>query len=261
MAVITGITGSIAWVGGNNAQLAATGCSGQAFSINMECEEFDATAFATTGARDIVKGLRSWEGEFTAMLISPDHGGGTNGAVTFADGYAANLNAWDLTLTRDALESTAFAATARTFFPGLYGWGGNFSGFYDDTTVAIHPGVANEPSAATFQYQEQGANDAAFTGSILTTRGTVEATPAQLNRIAYAFTGDGVLTHSATTGEGILVDGALTPDSAGQLTLTASTGQTFVGDAFWTSVNIACRVGALTVVRVGFQGTGALTIA
>lgn len=259
MAVITGITGSLAWVGGNNAQLAATGVSGQAFTINMECENFDATAFATTGARDIVKGLRSWSGEFTGQLVVPDHG--ASGLVTFADGYTTNLNSWDLTVTRDSLESTVFAATARTFFPGLYGWGGNFSGFLDDTTASIHPGVANEPSAATFLYQEQGANDASLTGSILTTRGSASATPAELNTIAYSFVGDGGLTHSTTTGEGIITDGALSPDAASQITLTASTGRTFVGSAFWTSINISVGVGRLTVVRVGFQGTGSLTIA
>lgn len=262
MAVITGITGAIAWTGGNNAQLAGTGCTGQAFTINMDCEQFDGTAFSTTGARDIVKGIRSWNGEFTAMLVVPGHGGGDNGAVTFANGYTTNLNAWDLTINREAHNSTAFGETQMSFFPGLYGWSGNFSGFYDDTTAAIHPGVAAEPSAATFKYQTQGAGSAALSGSILTTQGVVTATPGELNTISYAFAGDGAITQDATTGgEGILVDGALTPDAANTLTLTASTGQTFEGSAFWTSINIACRVGALTVVRVGFQGTGALTIA
>lgn len=261
MAVITGITGSLSWGGsGENAQLAGTGVEGQEFRLNLNGAEFDTTNFSTTGATTHIKGLTSWDGEFTGIIKAINHG--ALGLVTFSAGYTANLNRWNMTIERDSFDATVFAATEMAFAPGCWQWGGEFSGYLDDTTAATMPGNSNEPATGTFKYEEKGVNDNTLSGSIFTTRASISAKPRALNEVSYTYRGSGAITQSTpSVGAGILPAGAVAGDAASSLVLTASTSRTYTGSAFWKSINIDCSVAGLVIVRVGFQGTGALAIA
>jgi hypothetical protein len=263
MAVITGITGLItSWATGINAQLAGAGTTPSEATINMECEEFDTTAFDTTGAAAYIKGLKSWMVEFTAYLKIPDHGGGSNGLVTHTNGYSTNINRWTMDVTRDSFDSTVFADTVKTYAPGLIRWGGTYDGFMDDTTALIEAGSPSTDAAGLFKYQEKTTVDNTLTGTIFTTRASGRASPQALNSVSYTYRGTGDLTHSTpTTGAGIFPAGAVANTVAGSLVFTASTGRTFTGDAFWERVSISCAVGSLVTVNVTARGTGALVIA
>lgn len=264
MAVTIGATGSVAWAGGGvNGQLAATGATAKEWSLDLEAAEFDATVLGNTGAMTAIPGLQSWSGSFKSILVVPGHGNG--GLVTFAAGYAVNINAWNMTINRTEIDATVFNATSptvRSWIPGLFKWGGAFSGFLDGTTVAVFPGGnAVEPAAATFRYQEKGATDNTFAGSILTTRTGIGVQPNTANTVSYTYSGTGDVTQSTpSAGAGVIPAGALGLTAASSITLTSSTSRTFVGSAFWRSIAISVQVGGLIEVEVGFRGDGALVI-
>lgn len=263
MAALTGITGEItSWATGINAQLAGTGTTPSEATINMEAEEFDSTAFDTTGMAAYIKGLKSWSVEFTAFLKIIDHGGGSNGLVTYSAGYTTGIKSWTMDITRDSFDSTIFGDAVKTFAPGIIRWGGTYEGFMDGTTALTEPGNSNEPATGTFKYQEKTTDDNTLAGSIFTTRASGRSSPAALNTASYTYRGSGALTQSTpTSGAGIFPAGALANTAAGSLVFTASTGRTFTGDAFWERVAISCGVGSLVTIQVTARGTGALTIA
>ena len=262
MAVITGITGDItSWPTGTNAQLAGTGVTNRKATINLEAEEFDSTAFDTTGMSSFIKGLKSWSVECEALLKVIDHGGGGNGLVTYAAGYTTNIKSWTMDIVRQSHDSTIFTDTVKTYAPGLISWGGTYDGFLDDTTVMTEPGNSSEPATGTFKYQEKGATDSSLAGSIFTTRGSATSDPGALNVVSYTYRGSSTLTQSTpSAGVGIFAAGAIANTVADTLTFTASTNRTFAGSAFWEKVSIKCGVGGLVTVNWTARGSGALTI-
>lgn len=258
---IVGITAAISWGGTQHASLAGTGVEGQQFTLNNSAEEFDTTIFGATGPTSHIKGLVSGEGTINGLLKVPDHGAG--GLVTFSAGTVINVTGWDMELTREEFDSTVFNATAPTFksyLPGLWTWNGSFSGYLDDTTAMTLPANSNEPATGTFKYQEKGGTDNTLSGSIFTTAANVSASPRQINSLDYNFQGSGALTQSTpSAGVGIFPNGAVGNEAAQTLVLTASTGRTFTGSAFWKSISISCRMGGLVTVRVGFRYSGTIT--
>lgn len=265
---ITGITGSISWTGVENAYLATTGNEPAKFTINFEGEEFDTTTFLTTGSESAIKGLTSLTGEVEAMLKSPDHGGGSNGLITFAAGTVLNSDEWEMDIVRREYRVTAFQATAHAYIPGTWSAGGRFGGFIDDTTAIAAISNASEPANATFKYQEKGASDNAITASIFTSAGTAEAGPLMANRYSYTYKTSGDINFIAPSTGASIMPSSVSPgtpiagSAAGSLVLTASTGRSFTTNAFWTNINIRVTATGLTVVRWRFRSSdGSLAIA
>lgn len=262
MAAVTGITGAVtSWAGTQNTRLISTGAKPASFTLNVPAPANPTTGFSDVGIRTMLKDIYDWSGTISAQLAAPSSG--TAGLVTFAAGYTTNLNSWNLTIAGEEFPVTAFGAAARAFIPGGFGWSGGFSGFLDGTTVASIPSVsASEPGSATFKYAEAGATDMTLAGSIVTTLLNIGVSPSAANAVSYSFEGTGALTQSTpSAGEPVLPAGAVAIPVAGELVLTASTGRTFTGDAFWTSIAISCTVGQPVTVEIGFRGTGALTFA
>lgn len=264
MAVIVGYAGSVTWAGStNNAQLASTGGEPINWTLTMNGDEHETTAFAGTGAQTtFVKGLTSWSGTFETTLKTPATG--TAGLVTFAGGYVTNLIEWTMDIARDALDATVFGASERAFVPGLARISGTFRGYIDDTTAVTAVANTNEPATGTFKVREAGATDDTLSGSIFTRQLDLATSPAALGTVGYAYRLSGALTQSTpSAGTTILVAGTFDPvaDVASTITLAADGTRTYSGSAFWTSIGIRVAVGELVSVRVGFQGTGALTIA
>lgn len=268
-----GALGSVAWTTGANATLASTGVSNMEWTLNLEGEEFDSTIFGNTGAMTAIKGLQSWDFEFGGYLVAPDHGAG--GLVTFGAGAAGtglggsvlNLNAWDMNITRDEIDTTLFNATVPTvksWIPGLFKGGGSFSGFLDSatsTTIPTFPANSSEPATGTFRYQEKGVTDNTLSGSMFTTRASWGARVNAANPISYNYRLSGDITQSTpSAGAGILPAGALASTAIDTITLKSDATRTFTGSAFWTSIAISVRPRQLVSVRVRGRGTGALTI-
>lgn len=268
MSASIGAAGSVAWIGGTHAQLAGTGTSPMEWTLNLNGDDMESTAFGTAGPESHIKGLQSWEGEFTAYLKTPDHGAA--GLVTFAAGTVLNMNAWDMNISRSDIEVTSFNATnptVKAFIPGLFNATGSFSGFLDNatsTTVPAFPANSSEPATGTFKYQEDGATDRNLSASIFTTQASWGARLNAANPISYTFRVSGDITQSTSSGTpnaSILLSGAaLDATAASAITLKSDATRTFTGSAFWKSIAISVKLGSITTVKVGFRGTGALSI-
>lgn len=261
MAVITGITGAVtSWAGsGFNGSL-LTGSRPAQFSLSMAMDDLETTAFADSGVGTHIRGLSSWSGSFTAQLAAPSNG--SLGSVAGTGLYVTNINAWTLEAQQMAHESTAFAATTKAFIPGMISWGGTYAGYVDGTTVLVAAGLPSSNATATFTYQEQGGTDNTLSGEIFTTQLSANVAPNAANTVSYSYRGTGSLTQSTpSAGTPIFTAGAVpVATAATSLVLTASTGRTYTGSAFWTSISLSVAVNQATILTVGFQGSGALTI-
>lgn len=258
---IVGITAAISWGGTQHASLAGTGVEGRSFSLDIDAEDFDSTVFGATGPTSNIKGLVSGSGSIQGLLKVPDHGAG--GLVTFSAGTVLNVTGWDMEITREEFPSTVFNATAPTamsYLPGLFLWRGSFSGYLDETTAMTLPANANEPATGIFKYQEKGGTDSTLSGSIFTNKASIGASPRRVNSLDYSFVGSSTLTQSTpSSGVGIFPSGVVANEGAQTLVLTASTGRTFTGSAFWKSIRISCRISQLVTVDIGFRFTGTIT--
>lgn len=274
MAVVLGNTGSVVWATGANATLAGTGTTVgtavQSFDLNLEGDELDTTVFGNTGAMTAIPGLQGWTFSFKALLYTPVHGSSglvTLGSYTGLTNAIVNLNAWDMTITRDEIECTLFnsssAPSFRSYIPGLFKGAGSFSGFLDGTNPIVMPSSnTNEPAAAVFKIHEDTTTDNTLSCSIITTRAAARSAPTTANTLSYNYRVSGDITQSTPTApaRGILPAGALASTAADTITLTASTGRTFSGTAFWTSIGISVKMGQLVEVNVSGRGTSTLTI-
>lgn len=249
---ISGITGAItSWAGTDHGAL-LTGQRPFNATLNYTADDVDTTAFADGGIETHIPGLTGWSVTWTAQLATPAIG--AMGLVTFSGGYVSNLNAWTLNAVQAALEVPEFGTALKTFIPGLISWGGSFGGWLDGTTPAVAPGAA--AAAAVFRYQDL-ATDAELAGNIFATQLGLSAAPSAANTINYSYRGTAGLT-STGTAKALNSLAATTPSS---LVFTASTGRTFTGSAFWSSIGVSVNASQATTVTVTAQGTGALSIA
>lgn len=253
MAVIgTGLTGSVtSWAGTSNANLIGSDAE---FELNMATEIADATPLGVTSATTVA-GLRSWSGVYTTRLSTPIIG--VAGNVTFASGYTALDRGWSIVMTVQPTDTTDFSVTAdRTFKPGIYTWSGSYNALLDDTTLVTATSAGNAASAA-ITLDMDGTNT--FTGSVHVESLALAVNQADAAIATYGFTGNGALT--SVGGGNLFPAGALGTPDTGAIVLAASTGQTYSGDAFLTNFSLNAQVDGLVEATVGFQGTGALTIA
>lgn len=259
MAITTGIAGAVtSWA--SNTQFIATGSEPAAFTLEFEGQEFDTTTFASAGISSFLKGLSGWRGQITQQIKTPATG--DLGLVTFTAGYTTNLTYWDLAVDVAEHETTTFGATTRAYIPGKLSWGGSFGGYADDTALLTMVGNSSEPATGTFKVREAGGTDDTLSGSIFTTRADTGASPDAVVPANYTYRGSGALTQSTpSAGTTIFPTGAVARPTTGSLVLTATTGQTFTGDAFWTRAGVRVAVNELIVVTLDFRGSGALSIA
>lgn len=264
-----GINSTISWATGNNVYLGglasntAMGLSVMGYTVDIDADDIDTSAFSNAGITSAIPGLQSGRFSYRALLFTPIHG--NSGLVTYASGYTANINAYNIRISRSEHDVTAYNSTPptwKTFISGAMRWEGGYSGFHDDTTAIVAPGInTTEPAAATFKIQDLAA-DNALSGSILTRRVTVQTNFDQPGTVDYDFRGSGNLTQSTPTGPSrpLWAPGALDLTAAGTITLTSTTSRTFSGSAFWTSININHRMGQRIEVEVAGRFTGAITI-
>lgn len=262
----TGITGDVtSWAnnagGAGELHVGVAGSAESAFTLRYRADEIDATAFLLTNrSATQITGLTSWDGTITQRLDSAVTGVG--GSVTWSQLGAtlqAIVRSWSLTLTAPPIDVTTFSTTGpRSFVSGVMSWAASMQVFLDSTAVLPAPG-----SSSSLTLQISTGNTLAGTAYLVgwdTSVGPNNQLIATVNAM-----GTGTLT--ATDGGGNFFGaGAITPDddpeaNSSALVLQSSTGQTYTGDAMWTSVTIDCPVDGLVSCAVNYQGSGALTIA
>ena len=253
MAAITGATGSVtSWAGAANTLLIATSSAPSSFTINYSADEMDTTGFAATNSMTAIAGLKTWSGSISTRYQAAQIGAA--GSVTYASGDVLNTNAWQMSMASAAKETTAFGASVKSFIPSLLNWSGSYSGYYDGTTALTGLGV-DPPAAASFALD----GTRSLIGAITITSQSVSSSPAEVVTVQQGFKGSGALAGLGASGF-FAASEVLIP-VVGSLVLSSSTGQTFTGNAFWTSLTVVCPVAGLVTMEIGFQGTGALTIA
>jgi len=117
---------------------------------------------------------------------------GSLGSVTFATGYAANVNKWTIKYSSAAEDVTDFvdgAAGNRSFIPsGIKEWSGSYGAVLDGTTKLVAPGAA--AATATFT----ATTGRTYGGSIIVT--TVDIGEVEVGKaipVAVTFQGSGAL--------------------------------------------------------------------
>jgi hypothetical protein len=233
-----------------------------------------------------IPGLRSFEGSISSMVKFGTGGGrlGNVGLMTWsAGGYTTHAYSWDLTIESIGVHDVTNLAAAgsgptwRAFRPSSLRATGTYRARVDDLTAIVAPhasDLAGVLPTFTLKFGDEASDDTiVFTGGTTGIGGIIGS--ARINQavgepttVEYDFVASGAITPDGTSnplGTSALSTGPLWSQGGATantlLTLTAGTGRTYVGDAFYKSIRIHCEVGEPVSFEVDFQGNGALTIA
>lgn len=116
---------------------------------------------------------------------------GQGGSVSFGAGsqYDQNVTGFTLNIVEEALETTVFGASARTFkSSGVQSWSGTYTCYLDDTTAISGTGTA----AATLTLTATSGRT--YAGSAIVTQIGVSQTFDGIPTAAFSFQGTGALT-------------------------------------------------------------------
>jgi hypothetical protein len=247
----------------SNTQLIATGAAPASFTLTESADSFPSTVMgASLLANSNLKGLRSWTVGIEAIRPgSPAGQTGHTATVAFAPGYVANCTAFDINFQAAAFESTIMGASDTTnrwkqFLPGLISWSGSYTALVDDTTATVSPAGTSEPATMTLTV----STGLSFAGSVFTTGATRSVNTQGISTIDYTFVGSGNVTVTGATLPFAAASSIAIP-APGSLVLTAASGRTFTGSAFWTGVRMRTPVAGQITTSITAQGSGALTIA
>lgn len=141
---------------------------------------------------------------------------GTEGTITFADGYAVKVTAWTISIEADEVDITSWDeygpsadAAARlaswdAYLGGRKRWSGTYTAVFDSATAPYTSttplGMTDGAASATFTIDENATTTASeFTGTIIITG--IEATNdvSDAARITFSFRGTGALSYTTQT--------------------------------------------------------------
>jgi hypothetical protein len=226
------------------------------FSLNMNNADLDTTPFTgPTVYGSALPGLREWSGSIAGFLgtSGTPASDGIGGLVATAE-YDLLVRSWEITLTADALDVTNWtdlSARWKGYAPGIVRWSGTYEAIIDNATHIGIPAAA--AGAATFTLSSGNS----WAGNIFTTQIGAAVRVGDVNVARFAFRGTGDVTFTGSNA-GVRA-GALATPEAESLVLTAYSGRTYTGNAFWTSIRTTCNIGDAIKTSVDFRGTGALT--
>jgi hypothetical protein len=273
MAAINGLAASVAWTGYTGLYASPGYIKPYQFSIDVQGGTIRTDGFGGSAVitQTNVAQPYSWTASFTSRSPNTPNSGYSGSVAWSAGNYATNVRDWTLDIRWTEKQVTAFdgsGVVAHSFIPLLASWGGTFSGYIDGTTALALPTTPGATLATlTLKALENGGGtDDTLAGSALATRMGGNAGVDQGGEFSYSFEGSGTLTAAGdnygANSSGIFDDGAgtLVTPTAGQLTLTAASGRTYVGDAFPTGLSWRAGVDSGLEVVTTVRGTGALTI-
>lgn len=266
MAVTIGANGAVtSWgtSGDDCFHLIDTALDPTGFDLAMSVGEADVTALGDS-VHGAVPTLNSVTGTIRANFPSAPKTGYT-GLLTFSTGgYVVRARNVSLSITATVSEDIAAYTASGTlwseFVPVKVEWSGSYQALIDDTTSLAPPTLASGALATlTVKLTEEGATDNTMSGPVIITSVSPVVERAAVNTVTYGFRGAGALTVGGSAN--VLPAGSLALPDIGELVLTAASGKTFSGDAFWNSLQIEVPVGDKISVTAGFTGTGAWSIA
>jgi hypothetical protein len=229
-----------------------------------------ADSFETTGLGVAAQTALSGLGSVTATLqgyafATPQIG--NSGLVTFTNSTNVYIDGYTINLQAGVIETTAFSASPpvlwKTFRPNISNFSGTMSVRIDDTNDPVLQTAANGAGiAATFTY----GSGATIAGNIIITGSSPTITVGGITTANLSFVGNGQLTPAGansifgTTAFGIpewSQGGSLQPLV---IALKTGTNTLTIADAFWNSLALTVQVGQRTMLNVGVQGSGAVTL-
>lgn len=258
MAVLHGISGSVASWGGTFVANLLTKVGFMSFDLKMDAPAGDVTAFTST-IKSKIASVKAWSGtmrgHFNPALA------GTTGGVTFASGYTSGARSWAFNVKNNPGDTTPFSPSGgwRTFVPGMNESSGEYETQVDDTALinanASYLGGAS--ASATFSVD----GTITFAQSIIVTgqNPIVDISDVDRNRVSWEGTGS-ITSAGANNPTGVGASSITTP-VAGSLVLNANGSRTYTGSAFWSGIRITTPFDGPVTIEVDFQGSGALTFA
>lgn len=127
---------------------------------------------------------------------------GSNGAVKLKDGSGtftavAEVQSWNVSITRDTVEDTVMGDSHRTYKKGLQTWSGSMSIVYSDTsgaevTTSLNPDTDSEITVELFP--DTSVSGTKFAGAIVVTSFAVTASYDGLITASVDFQGTGAPT-------------------------------------------------------------------
>jgi len=277
MAFTYGTTGLVtSWGSASfNSLLVGTNAAPASFTFTAVGDSLDTTRFRSSSPyaayKRVTKGLRSISGSFKSYInLTPRVGctGLITNLINTTSGstvYDAFLNSYNISIKAAMQDTTRFNATCpewREFTAGIVDWSGSASGYLDDATALPAPAQDNGLDAtnlAIFQISSGGTGKQ-LKGKVLITNVNTDVNPSNIIPVKFDFVGDDNLETVGTAAElwGAGTYTVTTPISE-TLTLQTDTGGTYAGSAFWTSIDIKCKVDEPLEITVNWQGTGAWT--
>lgn len=133
---------------------------------------------------------------------------GNNGAVTLNGNSVAAVRNFSIELTADTIETSVMGTGARTYLKGMSTFSGSADVYFDaadfdtyETTFNPTTGLVGASGVAIKLYLEQNyssTSDYAFTGDVIVTGYTVNATLDGMVEGSISFQGTGAATYSTT---------------------------------------------------------------
>jgi predicted secreted protein len=127
---------------------------------------------------------------------------GRNGTVQYKTKSFLSADHWDCTITGDMLDVTSFSTVGvqwRSFIPGLSGWNGTISGFYniaDTTAMKVAQTNILTPATGTIKLWLSDTGGENLSGSIYWQTLGVNVDVADSEKFTLSFQGNGALAYA-----------------------------------------------------------------
>lgn len=265
----SGYEGAItSWDGTVNTHLIGTFVRGNNCTLSISNNPQVTTGFASSlVATSRIAGLAEWTVNISGIAPKATPALGNLGTASFSGGYVSRVKSWQYTINSPAQDITAFedgSGLYKVFKPGLLTVTGSFVCLVDSATLLKTPTLAGT-AAAALVLTSQTSNT--VTMDAITTAASI-ATPIDgPNEVTYSFeVSDNSIVFAGTTNlipAGTLAlpewdsDGDGNPDR--NLTFQQSSGQVWVGPAFWESLGVSCNPQGVLAATIGVRGAGVLT--
>lgn len=126
----------------------------------------------------------------------PNHKG-SEGSVYIASDLIAEVRDWSMSQSADTIEDTIMGETARTFKPGLTGWEGSISCWWDETDTNGQQALTVGAEVVINLYPEGNTSgDTYFTGSAIVTSIERSAALDGMVEVSFSYQGNGALSES-----------------------------------------------------------------
>ncbi len=241
-------------------------------SLQIVSPEVDVTPLGASVAAAF-PGLASWSGNISGRAFASPRLG-NQGLLTYsAGGYALHVDSLAVRIRAGEYDITEMNATPpqwSRFCPGHSMWSASVRAMIDSATAIPLPHMSStttsDTSLPTVTFQYGTGSDATLAGTGMITRVSPTIRVGSQSFVEFELRGTGVL---AAAGAGSIFgtynfgrpgwdagSSAPTATTDPKLVVTAVSGRTYTGCAFWNSIDLTWDVRSPVAVSIGVRGTG-----